>query len=185
MTALSPALYLPLMVFRRSSEKTAHDPPPGLLAVPLTESRSVGAAVPMPTRLALVSTSGKIANKTIFTLFEVQSSSGTRSPQSHIAVGRDVDTAGRSAGTNAEREARTAGYIADKKVRFVARDIPGLRRKTSGIILFESNCRSVTRICMHIQNRSRSPESDLTVAGDLERVCRCSGIDLEYDRSGL
>jgi hypothetical protein len=37
------------MVFKRSSEKTAHDPPLVLLAVPLTERVSVGAAVPMPT----------------------------------------------------------------------------------------------------------------------------------------
>src|ERR1700674_550619 len=49
MTALRPLLKLPLIFLRRSSEKTAHDPPPGLLAVPLTDSRSVGDVVPMPT----------------------------------------------------------------------------------------------------------------------------------------
>src|SRR6476469_7142257 len=42
------------MFFRRSSEKTSHDPPPGLLAVPLTERVAVGALVAMPTLPALV-----------------------------------------------------------------------------------------------------------------------------------
>src|SRR5207302_10349172 len=49
MTALSPLLNRPLMFFSRSSEKTSHDPPPGLLAVPLTDRVAVGAAVAMPT----------------------------------------------------------------------------------------------------------------------------------------
>ena len=39
----------PLIFFRRSSENTDQDPPPVLLAVPLTERVSVGAVVPIPT----------------------------------------------------------------------------------------------------------------------------------------
>src|ERR1044072_3509312 len=43
------------MFFKRSSENKAHDPPPGLLAVPLTDKVSVGTVVAMPT-LPLAST---------------------------------------------------------------------------------------------------------------------------------
>src|SRR6266404_6764655 len=54
MTTFSPLLKLPLIFFKRWSEKTSHDPPPGLLAVPLTDNKAVGAVVPMPTWPAFI-----------------------------------------------------------------------------------------------------------------------------------
>src|ERR1051325_65746 len=54
MTAFRPVLNLPRMFFKRMSEKLFHEPPPGLLAFPLTVKGESGAVVPMPSRPALV-----------------------------------------------------------------------------------------------------------------------------------
>src|SRR5258705_6775561 len=54
----------------------------------------------------------------------------------HVASGRNVNTAGRRAGPDAKRQARAAGDIANEEVGFVAGDGPRLRCKSAAGILF-------------------------------------------------
>src|SRR5205823_8745151 len=51
------------------------------------------------------------------------------------AARADVDGAGRRAGTDAERQARAAGHVADEEVRFVARAVPCLRGEAAAAVL--------------------------------------------------
>ena len=59
-------------------------------------------------------------------------------------------TAGGGAGTDAEWKPGAASDIANEEVRFVASDVPGLRRETARAVLFETMCGSVTGVDMQI-----------------------------------
>src|SRR6185295_6085288 len=66
----------------------------------------------------------------------------------------DVDRGRRRAGTDAEREARAASYVADEEVRFVARYVPGLGRKAAAVVLLQAQGRRVAGGHVKVEHRS-------------------------------
>src|SRR6185436_5374276 len=96
-----------------------------------------------------------------------------------VAVRGDVDRAGRRAGTDAERQARAAGHVADEEVCFVGADVPGLRGEAARVVLLEADGRRVAGVDVQVEHRSGGAHADAARAVDEDRVRRGSGGDGE------
>src|SRR5437879_6421702 len=97
----------------------------------------------------------------------------------------DINRTGWCAGPDAERQAGTAGDIADEEVGLVARNVPGLCGKTAGGCLFKTMGGRVASRDVKIQCRRGSPKSNLACATYLDCVGRCTSVYFKYNRPSL
>src|SRR5204862_170785 len=93
-----------------------------------------------------------------------------------VAGGADVDGAGRRAGTDAERQARAAGHVANEEVRFVAGHVPSLGGEAAAVVLVEAVRRSVAGLKVEVEDRRAGAKSDEAAAHDPERARLHHGV---------
>ena len=62
-----------------------------------------------------------------------------RRPDSDVAVSRDINAARRCTWPDPEGQEGPASHVADEEVCFVGSNVPGLRRKSLAVVLFEPN----------------------------------------------
>src|SRR5437660_8752410 len=87
-------------------------------------------------------------------------------PEADVAVSGNVDRAGRRAGTNAQRQTRAAGHVADEPVRLVRADVPGLRGEAAAAGLLLANGRRVGGGDVDVEARAAVAQTELAGAGD-------------------